>query len=73
MLEGLGVPDNTDTRLLPIVAPITPQFTSLAGGLNLLTQPATMPWLFGSLVMVGLLTFIRVRSRRRRTRSELNH
>jgi len=66
-LEGLGVPDNTGGGVSPIVAPITPPFSSLSlrSRVNSLIKPAALPWLLGSILMVGLLTLTRRKSRRR--------
>jgi hypothetical protein len=59
VLEGLGVPDNTGGQVPPIVAPVTPQFISPASLATWMTKPAALPWLFGSLMLVGLLAFFR--------------
>jgi hypothetical protein len=64
-LAGVGVPDETG-GVPPIVAPITPQFASLRGAMNHLTNPVARSWLFGFTLVIGLLTFIRRRSRRPR-------
>jgi hypothetical protein len=73
-LDGLGVPDNTEGQVPAIVAPIIPQFTLMTfmSQVNPLNKLAALPWLFGSLLLVGLLGFTRLRSRRR-VRSKLNH
>jgi hypothetical protein len=65
-LDGLGVPDETG-GVPPIVAPIVPPEEFIPGASLATWMPkASLPWLFGSLLLVGLLTFTRVRSSRRR-------
>jgi hypothetical protein len=63
-LDGVGVPDETG-GVPPIVAPVAPQFASQAGIASWMPKAATLPWLFGSL-LVGLLTVTGARWRRRR-------
>jgi hypothetical protein len=69
-LDGLGVPDETG-GVPAIVAPIVPseEFLPQLSSATPMNKVAGMLWLLGSLLLVGLLTFTRVRPSRRRARS----
>jgi hypothetical protein len=70
LLDGLGVPDES-SGVPPIVAPIVPPEEFIAtSSASPMTKAAGMLWLLGSLLLVGLLTVTRVRSRQRRQNEE---